>query len=175
MLTNQTKRLQHTFSLLSILTFFIFMGVSPVFAQNKPKQKTIVSPSIPEEAPNEILDTPSDPATYPGGIRAFNRDFIKHFKLSKPVITDTRVILTFFVEIDGSLSDMRVIQNPGFEISKAALAALAKTKNWIPAQHNGELVRSQFTVPITIVGSGTMNHSNQLNQTNPTDLTKPAI
>ncbi|EKB07506.1 energy transducer TonB [Myroides odoratus] len=90
--------------------------------------------------------------------------------MSKPVITDTRVILTFFVEEDGSLSNMRVIENPGLEISKASLA-----KNWTPAQHNGKLVRSQFTVPITIVGSGTMNHSYQLNQTNPTDLTKPAI
>jgi len=134
MLTNQTKQLQHTFSLLSTLSFFIFMGASPVFAQDNSKQKAVVSQSIQEEAADEIIDTPSDPATYPGGMRAFNRDFIRHFKLSRPLLVETRVIITFFVEKDGSLSDMRVIQNPGLEISKAALAALAKTKNWKPAK-----------------------------------------
>ncbi|WP_060872812.1 energy transducer TonB [Myroides odoratus] len=175
MLKDQTKHLQHTFSLLSTLTFFIFMGASPVFAQDKSQKKAVVSQSIQEEISDEIIDTPSNPATYPGGLRTFNKDFIRHFKLSRPVFTDTRVVLMFIVEEDGSLSDMRVIQNPGLDISKAALAALAKTKNWVPAQHNGELVRSQFTVPITIVGSGKINHSNQINQTNPTDLTKPAI
>jgi len=147
------------------------MGASPVFAQDKPKQKAVVSQSIQEEAADEIIDTPSDPATYPGGMRAFNRDFIRHFKLSRPLLVETRVIITFFVEKDGSVSDMGVIQNPGLEISKAALAALAKTKNWKPAKHNGELMRSQFTVPITIAAGVT----NQTDQTDFTDLSKPVI
>lgn len=162
MLTNPT---QHRFSLLSLLILFLFMGAFPIFGQETPKQEAVISTSIQEEVPEEIIDTPTNPATYPGGLRAFNRDFIRHFKLSRPLVVDTRVILTFIVEEDGSLSDMRVIQNPALDISRAALAALAKTKNWIPARHNGELVRSQFTLPIT-VGASAPNH---------TDLTKPAI
>ena len=171
MLTKQSNSLQHIFTLLCLLILFTFMGAFPAFAQEKSIPKAVTSSSTQGESPDDIIETPTDPATYPGGLRAFNRDFIRHFRLSRPLTTEARVILTFFVEEDGSLSDMRVIQNPGLEISKAALAALAKTKNWIPAKHHGELVRSQFTLPITIGA----NTTNQRDQPNYNDLSKPAL
>ncbi|WP_353159801.1 M56 family metallopeptidase [Myroides odoratus] len=150
MLTKNNNPLQNSFAVFATLTFFSFLGMTTVFAQDKPKQEPIVSQSTQKKDPNEVYITVTEPAAYPGGMQAFNQDFISNFESPAFEGESIRVILMFIVEKDGSLNEIKVLKDPGFGVGEAALNALSKTKKWIPAKDHGKLVRSQFTLPITL-------------------------
>lgn len=159
MLTKTNKPIQNTLAVLSTVFLFTIMGATTVFAQDKPKSGDIPPKSTQTEDPNEVHIAVSEPANYPGGMRAFNQDFIHNFKVPQIEGESVRIILMFIVEKDGSLNEVQIVKDPGFGVGEAALAALAKTKRWIPAQDNGKVVRSQFTLPITIAITPPSNNS----------------
>ncbi|WP_410878280.1 M56 family metallopeptidase [Myroides sp. DW712] len=150
MLTKTNKPLQNTLAVLSTVFLFTIMGATTVFAQDKPKSENLSPKSTQTEDPNEVHIVVSEPANYPGGMSAFNQDFIQNFHTPKIEGESVRVILMFIVEKDGSLNEVKIVKDPGFGVGEAALAALAKTKKWIPAKHYGKIVRSHFTLPITV-------------------------
>ncbi len=59
-------------------------------------------------------------------------------------------MLGFVVEKDGTLTDIKVLRDPGYGIGKVAEKVLRSMPKWKPAVQNGRSVRSQFTLPITI-------------------------
>jgi TonB family protein len=59
-----------------------------------------------------------------------------------------RVITTFVVEIDGSLSNIKVVKDIGGDCGKEAMRLLEEMPKWIPAQQNGHIVRCRYTLPI---------------------------
>jgi len=148
MLTKQNNPVQNTWAVFGAVILLLTLSTYTVLAQDKPKSP--IADSTYSATQDEVHIAVTNPAGYPGGMQAFNQDFISNFFTPEFEGTSARVILMFIVEKDGSLSDLKVVRDPGFGIKEAALAALAKTSNWIPAQHHGELVRSQFTLPITI-------------------------
>ena len=150
MLTKTNKPLQNIFAVLSTVFLFTIMGATTVFAQERPKSEDVPPKSTQTEDPNEVHIVVTEPANYPGGMSAFNRDFIHNFETPKIEGESVRVILMFIVEKDGSLNEVKIVKDPGLGVGEAALAALAKTKKWIPAKHYGKVVRSQFTLPITV-------------------------
>jgi len=91
-------------------------------------------------------------AEYPGGMSAFNKQFVSRFR--RPDLdTDVKriqVIVQFVVNLDGSLSDFVVARDPGYGAGRETVRVLKSMPNWIPAQLKGKTVRSLFTLPITI-------------------------
>lgn len=150
MLTKTNKPLQNTFAVLGTVFLFTIMGATTVFAQERPKSEDVPPKSTQTEDPNEVHIAVSEPANYPGGMMAFNQDFIHNFEVPKIEGKSVRVILQFIIEKDGSVSESKIVKDPGNGVGEAALTALAKTKKWIPARDKGKVVRSQFTLPITV-------------------------
>ena len=60
-----------------------------------------------------------------------------------------RVISTFGVEKDGSITEARVVRSVDKLLDAEALRVLSTMPNWIPGRQNGEPVRVKYTVPIT--------------------------
>ncbi len=91
-------------------------------------------------------------AEYPGGMGSFNKQFIQRFRTPDidSGVKSIRVIVTFVVEKDGSLTDIKVVRDPGYGVGKEAIRVLNNMPKWKPAIQNGKSVRSQFTLPITI-------------------------
>lgn len=130
---------------ISCTSFLLFsIGISSVSAQEKKPRK--------EKAVRQKDDNTKD-ATYPGGVNALYREFMKNFKIDRYPAHSIRVVATFFIETDGSLSKIEILEDPGYGAGPATVNALLKMKKWNPAIEDGEVVRSQFTVPITIQGS----------------------
>ncbi|MVX36343.1 energy transducer TonB, partial [Myroides sp. LoEW2-1] len=91
-------------------------------------------------------------ASYPGGMPAFQKQFVSRFR-TPDIDSSTKriqVIVQFIVEKDGSLTDIKVLRDPGYGAGKEAVRVLNGMPKWKPAQQNGRTVRSQFTLPITI-------------------------
>lgn len=59
-----------------------------------------------------------------------------------------RVILTFVVEKNGSLSELRVLRSPDESLSNEAMRVMKASPAWKPGILNGQPVRVQFSVPI---------------------------
>ena len=59
-----------------------------------------------------------------------------------------KVFLTFIVEPDGSLSNLKAVLGPSETLKAEALRVLAKSAKWTPGQMGGKAVRTNFTVPI---------------------------
>ena len=61
-----------------------------------------------------------------------------------------KVVVSFVVEKDGSLTDIRVIKDIGYGSGKEAEKVLRKSPKWTPAEQNGRKVRCAFQQTFTI-------------------------
>lgn len=61
------------------------------------------------------------------------------------------VQVKFLVERDGSITDVRALNDPGYGLGKAAEEVVRKGPKWSPGIQNGKEVRSYHTQPITFV------------------------
>ncbi|MCC9044080.1 energy transducer TonB [Myroides sp. M-43] len=87
-----------------------------------------------------------------GSIGKFNSEFVSKFRTPDmdAGTREIKVIMSFIVEKDGSLTDIKVMRDPGYGVSKEAIRVLKTMSKWKPAMNNDKPVRSQFTLPITI-------------------------
>lgn len=90
--------------------------------------------------------------TFPGGINAFYQllaSTVRYPKQAKRNYVQGKVFLSFVVEKDGSLNDMRVIRGIGYGCDEEALRALKTSPAWIPGYQYGIPVRVQYSIPIS--------------------------
>jgi len=87
---------------------------------------------------------------YPGGLPAFYKFVNKNFK--SPKVKENmavRIMVTFVVETDGSMSNFVVIRDPGYGLGDEAIRVLKLVKEkWTPGLTGGKPARSSFTLPI---------------------------
>ena len=58
------------------------------------------------------------------------------------------VVIQVIVEKDGSISNPQIVAPVHPKLDDEAMQAVGKLKCFIPAKHNGEVVRSFFTIPV---------------------------
>lgn len=89
---------------------------------------------------------------YPGGTNAFLQ-FISD-KYRKPKIKDTpRTVkfgAQFVIEKDGSLTSIKILNDPGEGIGDELVRVLKKSKKWKSAIQNGKPVRAMYTLPMVV-------------------------
>lgn len=89
---------------------------------------------------------------FPGGIDNFYKYVAKNFKTPE---MDTekavKVYVSFVIEKDGSMTDIRVPRNPGYGLDKEAIRVLKSLKTkWSPGMIKGKPVRTAYSLPINI-------------------------
>lgn len=90
---------------------------------------------------------------FPGGITEFYKYIGMNFKLPEAARRDSisgRLILSFVVEKDGALSDIKVLRDLGAGTGEEAMRVLATSPKWTPGMQNGKPVRVQYTLPVAI-------------------------
>ena len=60
-----------------------------------------------------------------------------------------RVVATFVVERDGSITDVQVMRGVDPSLDREAIRVLKGMPRWIPGKQNGSAVRVKYTVPVT--------------------------
>ncbi|MGZ3946419.1 MAG: TonB family protein, partial [Mucilaginibacter sp.] len=89
---------------------------------------------------------------FPGGLAAFGK-FIED-NIVYPVAahkngTKGKVVVSFVIEEDGSLTGGRVVKGIGDGCDEEALRVIKRMPKWKPAVQNGKSVRVAYNVPIT--------------------------
>ncbi|MBB1138880.1 energy transducer TonB [Myroides sp. WP-1] len=106
-----------------------------------------------EELENKIYRITTESAAPMEGLAYFSKSFISKFReIHIPNTTGgkVQVILSFVVEKDGSITDIKVMRDPGYGAGTEAVRVLKTMPKWKPARQDNRAVRSQFTLPITI-------------------------
>lgn len=89
---------------------------------------------------------------YPGGMDSFYAYVRNNFN---PPEVDrdmtVKVFVQFVIEKDGSMTNIKVLRDPGYGMGKEAIRVLkSMKKKWQPGVQNGKNVRASFTLPITM-------------------------
>ncbi len=89
----------------------------------------------------------------PGGMRAFMEYIGRNYDYPQEAI-ETGVIgklsVSFVVEKDGSLTDIKVIEDLGYGTGDAAVRVVRDGQKWSPGIQNGRPVRVAYTLPIRL-------------------------
>jgi len=93
---------------------------------------------------------------FTGGPEAWRKFLRENLKVNTPVDNGAKagiykVVLSFIVNADGSLSDITCDNDPGFGICSEAIRFIKTTPKWQPAMQNGQKVNAYLKQPITFV------------------------
>ena len=115
-------------------------------------KEVIAQPEPPKEEETKVFDVVEVMPTFPGGQGALFEWLSKNMKY--PVVAEEngvqgRVIVTFVVERNGSITDVQVAKSVDPSLDKEAVRVVKAMPHWIPGKQNGSAVRVKFTVPVT--------------------------
>ena len=116
------------------------------------KAKEVMAEEKPKEEETKVFDVVEQMPQFPGGQQALFEYLSKNIKY--PVIAEEngvqgRVIVTFVVERDGSITDVKVVKSVDPSLDKEAQRVVKAMPHWIPGKQNGSAVRVKYTVPVT--------------------------
>lgn len=60
-----------------------------------------------------------------------------------------RVIVTFVVERDGSITDVKVVKSVAPSLDREAVRVVSSMPKWTPGKQKGDAVRVKYTMPVT--------------------------
>ncbi len=118
------------------------LTVEPV--GNGPKDVVEEDNSIYNTAGIEVKPEPQ------GGFEKFYKYVANNYRAPEEEGLKGRVFVTFVVEKDGSLTDIKVVRDIGYGTGKEAIRVLKSAPKWIPGEQNGKKVRVLYSLPITI-------------------------
>ncbi|MEN9336171.1 MAG: hypothetical protein RLZZ500_1158 [Bacteroidota bacterium] len=87
---------------------------------------------------------------FPGGIAKFYSFIQKNYIAPDEPGLKGQVFVSFVVEKDGSLTDIKILRDIGYGTGKEAERVLRKSPRWTPAEQNGKKVRCSYQIPIKI-------------------------
>ena len=116
--------------------------------ENQRAGGTTVPPKEPEVMDNALVE---QQATYPGGeaalIQFVNKNVVYPAIAQEQELQGT-VILRFKVDVDGSVSAVKVEKSLSRECDKAAADVVRKLHRFVPAKQNGHPVPVWFRLPV---------------------------
>jgi periplasmic protein TonB len=112
-----------------------------------------IPPVFEEEAieETEIFIVVENPPSFPGGEEArirFLSENIRYPQMARESGIQGTVFVTFVVERDGSVTDVRVLRGIGGGCDEEAVRVIRAMPRWNAGQQRGRPVRVQFNMPI---------------------------
>lgn len=116
------------------------------------KLKETVAQPEPKPEPEKVFEVVEQMPSFPGGDKAL-MDFLSN-NVKYPVVAQEngvqgRVMISFVVEKDGSITDVRVVRSVDPSLDKEAARVVKSMPRWIPGKQNGAAVRVKYNVPVS--------------------------
>ena len=108
-------------------------------------------PAPKPEVATKVFDVVEEMPSFPGGSAALMSYLSSNTKY--PVVAQEngvqgRVIVSFVVERDGSISDVKVARSVDPSLDREAQRVVKSMPRWSPGKQNGSTVRVKYTVPV---------------------------
>ena len=105
-----------------------------------------------EPVQGDVFDVVEEMPQYPGGPQAlfkFLGENVHYPEEAEKAGIQGRVIATFIVEKDGSISQPTVVKSVDPLLDAEAIRVISAMPNWKPGKQNGKVVRVKYTVPLS--------------------------
>lgn len=115
------------------------------------KIKEAVAQPEPKPEVEKVFDVVEQMPSFPGGPSALMQWLSENVKY--PVVAQEngvqgRVVVSFVVERDGSITDVKVVRGVDPSLDKEASRVVKAMPRWIPGKQNGSAVRVKYNVPV---------------------------
>ncbi|HVS90973.1 MAG TPA: energy transducer TonB [Mucilaginibacter sp.] len=123
--------------------------------KTSPSDKDIVidAPVADSSAHNDkIFTAVENEPTFPGGKNAFVRFLATNIRYPATAYEkhiQGKVFLSFVIEKDGSLTDIKVVRSASNDLDAEALRVMKICPRWNAGTQNGRPVRVAYTIPIS--------------------------
>jgi Gram-negative bacterial TonB protein C-terminal len=134
-------------------------GIATESAEFTPKYDSVTDtyfvqygkPGAPQQDPVYTAQLTVQPE-FPGGNTEFLRLVTSKFRVPEAAKPATvRVQVSFIIETNGSISNIKVLKDPGYGLGAEAVRVLKSlTTKWKPGEVKGEAVRTAHFFPITV-------------------------
>lgn len=131
--------------------------------KNTPSPEAIIATQEASKQDNDIVSLPIDTnksqifaavekePEFPGGQENFMKFIAANIKYPQDMIANNisgKAIITFVIETNGSLSNIKSLKAPTQSAGDEAVRVIGLSPKWSPGIQNGHKVRVQFTVPV---------------------------
>lgn len=100
---------------------------------------------------SKVFDVVEEMPSFPGGngaLMSYISSNIKYPVTASEARIQGRVIVSFVVERDGSISDVKVARSVDPALDREAMRVVKSMPQWKPGKENGSAVRVRYTVPV---------------------------
>ena len=116
------------------------------------KLKETVAQPEPKPEVEKVFEVVEQMPSFPGGDKALLEYLSNNIKY--PVVAQEngvqgRVVVSFVVEKDGSITDVKVVRSVDPSLDKEAARVVKSMPRWIPGKQNGSAVRVKYNVPVS--------------------------
>lgn len=113
----------------------------------------IPNPYINPKSSEEVFgDVAEQMPSFPGGDRKlmeYLSENIRYPEECEEICVQGRVIVSFIVEKDGNISNVKVAKSLDPLLDKEAVRVVSGMPKWIPGRQNGVAVRVRYIIPVT--------------------------
>ena len=105
-----------------------------------------------KEVANKVFEVVEQMPSFPGGNEAlmkFLQENVKYPVVAQENGVQGRVVVSFVVERDGSITDVKVVRSVDPSLDKEAARVVKSMPRWIPGKQNGATVRVKYNVPVS--------------------------
>lgn len=110
-----------------------------------------VGPVVEADDDDRIFDVVEENAQFPGGDEACFKWLSEHIKypsICQEQGVQGRVVVSFVVNRDGSIVDVKTMRSPDPALTKEAERVVKLMPKWKPARQGNKTVRSRFNLPV---------------------------
>lgn len=108
-------------------------------------------PAPKPEVATKVFDVVEEMPSFPGGngaLMSYLSSNVKYPVVAQENGVQGRVIVSFVVERDGSISDVKVARSVDPSLDREAQRVVKSMPRWTPGKQNGQTVRVKYTVPV---------------------------
>lgn len=107
---------------------------------------------VAQYGPDDVREVVDQMPSYPGGLGALMQYLSSNIKYPKEAEKkggQGRVVTSFVVEKDGSITDVKVTKSVHPVLDAEAVRVVSQMPKWIPGKESGMPVRVKYTLPVT--------------------------
>ncbi len=115
-------------------------------------KEVIAQPEPPKHVEEEkVFDVVEQMPMFPGGqgeLLKWLSSNVKYPVVAQENGVQGRVVVSFVVERDGSITDVKVVRSVDPSLDKEAVRVVSSMPKWTPGKQNGSAVRVKYNVPV---------------------------
>jgi len=128
--------------------------VSNLFSNDQmlAEENAIPEANSPDEVGDQVFVVVEEEPQYPGGAEELMKFIAENLRYPKACVDEKvegRVVLSFVVEKDGSVSSIEEMRSPDARLTEEAIRVVSSMPKWKPGKQRGKVVRVKYVLPVT--------------------------